>query len=74
MGAGCSVVLILAAAVLAIVMHTISLNRNRCLHHWHPADAMITWKCCHCERDTDGLPANDTTRCMYAERQPHEWP
>lgn len=28
MGAGCSVALILAAAVLAIVTHTISLNRK----------------------------------------------
>lgn len=25
-------------------------------HWWHPADAMITWFCCLCGKETDGMP------------------
>jgi hypothetical protein len=25
-------------------------------HWWHPADAMILWKCCACGADRDGMP------------------
>lgn len=25
-------------------------------HWWHPADAMILWKCCACGASRDGIP------------------
>lgn len=25
-------------------------------HCWHPADAMILWRCCACPADRDGIP------------------
>jgi hypothetical protein len=35
--------------------------RRRCRksggHWWHPADAMIEWKCCVCGASRDGMPA-----------------
>lgn len=30
--------------------------RKRGGHWWHPADAMILWKCCQCGADRDGMP------------------
>jgi len=29
-------------------------------HWWHPADAMILWRCCQCGADRDGMPMDGT--------------
>lgn len=36
-----------------------------CAHHWHPADAMIAWRCCRCVKETDGWPADLSDDCWY---------
>lgn len=37
------------------------LVRQRCQHHWHPANAMILWECCRCGADRDGMPTDKGT-------------
>lgn len=34
-----------------------------CRHHWHPADPMIAWQCCHCGMERDGMPQDLTYLC-----------
>jgi hypothetical protein len=34
--------------------------RKRGGHWWHPADAMIEWRCCACGASRDGMPKDGT--------------
>jgi len=36
-----------------------------CGHHWHPADAMIRWRCCWCDADKDGWPRDGIALCAW---------
>lgn len=36
-------------------------------HCWHPADAMILWRCCACPADRDGIPEYGCAWCQLLD-------
>jgi len=46
-------------------------RRQTCNHHWHPADPMILWRCCHCGQDVDGWPKDRTRLCAIGGHDDH---
>jgi len=67
MSLGGSLCIIAVAAILALVLLVADLNRRRCPHHWHAADAMIAWKCCLCGYERDGTPGPDGVKACNAK-------